>query len=406
VSRISRAEKRSQELAPTRRQLILLAATALGSTLFGRRGLAGPTDQGIGGTGVRPPDEESDRGIGGTGVIGTIRKFGSIVVNDMRIAYPSDVAVRIDGQPATVADLKLGHVVRVAASGDAGAYSTRMIDVTSEVVGPVERRSGKTLTVAGQTVSTSALKGGDRWAVGDRVAVSGLRRTDGTVAASLIEPRPGDGIKVAGPVTQAADGSVRIGNLPLSGASAALIGQRAVVEGTLTEGRLSVLRGTPETELLPRDISRLSVEAYVERHGGNLRLGSGLAVSGSPASLPAGRAVRAVLTTTVGSGGRLSIEGLRAGNRAYPVGPGARGSGRAPGAHDPGARGSDGRGGLGLDRHGAGEQGSRDVGRGQQGGPGSGADRFRPFGGGGPGGFSGPGFGGGFRGGPGGGGRR
>ncbi|TXN24582.1 hypothetical protein [Methylobacterium sp. WL9] len=47
--------------------------------------------------------DPSDRGIGGTGVIGTIRRFGSIVVNDLRIGYPHDVAVRIDGAPARAA---------------------------------------------------------------------------------------------------------------------------------------------------------------------------------------------------------------------------------------------------------------------------------------------------------------
>ncbi|PJI51852.1 hypothetical protein CTI14_52480, partial [Methylobacterium radiotolerans] len=46
---------------------------------------------------------EGDRGIGGTGVIGTIRRFGSIVVNDLRIAYPPEVEVRIDGTAATCA---------------------------------------------------------------------------------------------------------------------------------------------------------------------------------------------------------------------------------------------------------------------------------------------------------------
>ena len=50
---------------------------------------------------LRPPTYEGDRGIGGTGVIGTIRRFGSIVVNDLRIAYPEDVQVHIDGTPAT-----------------------------------------------------------------------------------------------------------------------------------------------------------------------------------------------------------------------------------------------------------------------------------------------------------------
>ena len=121
-----------------RRQLLaLLATTALGTML--RRAGAGPLDQGIGGTGAPPPPEESDPGIGGTGVIGTIRKFGSIIVNDLRIAYPPDVAVLIDGRPALPAELKIGQVVRVDAAGRTGALSTRTINVASEVVGETTR---------------------------------------------------------------------------------------------------------------------------------------------------------------------------------------------------------------------------------------------------------------------------
>ncbi len=49
-------------------------------------------------------------------MIGTIRRFGSIIVNDLRIAYPKDVAVRIDDAPATAADLKIGQSCTCGAS--------------------------------------------------------------------------------------------------------------------------------------------------------------------------------------------------------------------------------------------------------------------------------------------------
>ena len=75
----------------------------------------------------------------GTGVIGTIRRFGSIIVNDLRIAYPPEVEVRIDGAVARAADLKIGHVVHVVARPEGGGLATRRIDVTSEVVGPWRR---------------------------------------------------------------------------------------------------------------------------------------------------------------------------------------------------------------------------------------------------------------------------
>ena len=56
-----------------------------------------------------------DNGIGGTGVVGTIRGFGSIIVNGLRIAYPERVRVKIDGAAARVSDLRVGHVARVIA---------------------------------------------------------------------------------------------------------------------------------------------------------------------------------------------------------------------------------------------------------------------------------------------------
>ncbi|MCX4197091.1 hypothetical protein OMR07_17215, partial [Methylobacterium organophilum] len=123
-------------------RLLAGAATLLPGTI---RSQESPRDQGIGGTGMMRTDEprngslgEGDRGIGGTGVIGTIRRFGSIVVNDLRIAYPPEVEVRIDGTAARAADLKIGQVVHVVARPEGGGLATRRIDVTSEVVGPVE----------------------------------------------------------------------------------------------------------------------------------------------------------------------------------------------------------------------------------------------------------------------------
>jgi hypothetical protein len=373
----------------TRRRLVLLAATALGTSLSNRV-VAGPGDQGIGGTGfsLRPADEESDRGIGGTGVIGTIRKFGSIIVNDLRVAYPPGATVRIDDRPASVADLKLGQVVRVGASrGSDGGLSTHTIDVTSEVVGPVERVTAKSMTVLGQTVSTADLKPAQRWAVGDTVAVSGLRRTDGTIVASLIQPSDGSLTKVAGPVVQEPDGALRIGGLKLTGMNGALIGQRAVVEGHAAGSSLAVVRSSDEATLLPKNIQTLSVEAYVERRGTDLRLGSGLPVNGlSSSDLPSGRSVHAVLTTTVAADGRLSTQSIRAGGKQY----------RAVSTGTSGTR-------IPMDfGHSGGEKplggGAADPGR--RFGPPGGEDpgRFGPRGGG-PGGLGGPG-------GPGGGGRR
>lgn len=384
--------------AVARRKLLRLMLSAALALPVLRRAIGQPDDRGIGGTGFMPGD---DRGIGGTGVIGTIQKFGSIVVNDLRIAYAPDADVRIDGRPANPADLRIGQVVRIAALGSEGAYSTRTIDVTSEVVGPVQRIAGRQLIVLGQTVSTAAIKA-PKVRVGDVVAVSGLRRNDSVIVASLVELRPGAASRVAGPVDVAADGAPSIGRLALSGVSPELIGRRAVLEGQAEGDRFVVSRSVAESSLLA-GVHTLSLESYVERRGDNVSLGSGYALSGADTlAFPADRSVRAVVTATVAGDGRLQLDSVQTGGRTY----GSPSVGRRGGAT--GGRGGTAPGGAAAPGGGRGGAGRvpMDFGhdnRGPGGGMGGGGPAGGFGGGGGPGGFSGPG--GGFGGpGPGGGG--
>jgi len=270
-----------------------------------------PQDRGIGGTGVVPADPDSDRGIGGTGVMGTIRGFGSIIVNGMHVTYAPEVPVRIDGQPRTVSDLKIGQVVRVVAESRNGVLTTGQIDVTSEVVGPVEAIDGTMLRVLGQTVSIEKLGKADQWQNGERVAVFGLRRPDGTIVASLIERRPGGPDKVSGKVIKLRDNSLAIGRLRLAGASPALAGTRVVLEGAYNRGVLEVTQAVRERDLLGRDTRRFSIEAYVERTRNGLRLGSGLEMEGRiSTALPTGSYAPAVVTAVSDQRGRLGFEGI------------------------------------------------------------------------------------------------
>ncbi len=314
----------------SRRSLLALLAALPACICRPARGIAGPGDQGIGGTGLtaspQGDEDDKDRGIGGTGVIGTIRRFGSIIVNDLRIAYPKDVAVRIDGEEASASALKIGQVVRLVALETGGLFSTRRINVTSEVVGPIEKASAKSLTVLGQTVSLARLqKAQGRWRVGDQVAVSGLRRPGGAIVASLIEKRGSRLEQVAGPIGVAADGTPMVGHLKLSGVDASLIGQRAVLRGALANGVFDVAHSESERALLGSQVRKLSIEAYVERSANGLRLGSGLPVSGDDASLPIGHAVLAVLETKVGGGGELRVETVRFDRGGGSAGTGSRG---------------------------------------------------------------------------------
>ncbi|TNC11773.1 hypothetical protein FF100_18690 [Methylobacterium terricola] len=387
----------------TRRGLLRLLSGASWLAVAGPAGAAGDKilDQGIGGTGIRPgPDDEGDRGIGGTGVVGTIRGFGSIIVNDLRIAYPPEVPVTIDGRAARVEDLRVGQVVRALAQPGGGGLSTAGIAVIHEVVGPVQRVGADRLTVLGQAVATAGMPPEmPRPRLGERVAVSGLRRPDGSIAASRIDPAGSAPDLVAGPVRRGPGGALRIGNLPLAGLDPALAGGRAVAEGSLSGSRLAVTRAVSAAEPFGGEARRLSIEAYVTREGGVLRTGAGYAVVGRGGLVPAGGGL-AILDGNAGRGGRLDLDGLRL--RPDPAG---REGGRdAVGSGNPG-RGGPGQGGPGGPRTGphGGSQGGPQGGShgGSLGGPGgrpgpsgrSGPVGEGPFGGAEGGRFGGPGRG-------------
>jgi hypothetical protein len=256
-------------------------------------------DRGIGGTGVVPTDPDGDRGIGGTGVMGTIRGFGSIIVNGLHVTYAPDVPVRIDGEPRAASDLKIGQVVQVVAENRNSVLTTGRIDATSEVVGTIEATRGKTFRVLGQTVSTEKLNGMQQWRRGERVAVFGL-----------IERRAAGPDRVAGRVSKLRDGSLRIGSLRLARVNPTLAGTRVVLEGTQNRGILEVTRAARERDLLG-PVRHVSIEAYVERARNGLHLGSGLEVVGKASvALPAGSYAPAVVTAVSDRRGRLSIEGV------------------------------------------------------------------------------------------------
>ncbi|WP_051955668.1 DUF5666 domain-containing protein [Beijerinckia mobilis] len=379
----------------TRRDWLTHAATSVAALLMARgEGISGPRDQGIGGTGVTESTGGAsqggssssplgDRGIGGTGVVGTIRRFGSIYVNGLRITYPEQVTVKIDGMPARPSDLKLGQVVRVLAREEGSVFSTGRIDVASEVVGPVGSiQSRKSMSVLGQKVSTIGLSKNAKFRVGDTVAVSGLRRPDGTIVASLVEPRAPDSQRITGPVERDADGLPRIGDLRLSGLDPALIGRRAVISGEMSGDAFKVRSAAPESALFDGRPSRLSLETYVERdRGGRLRFGSGWDLQGGhDLVLPQGGGPqRAVVVTQVDSRGQAVIDAI------HPITP----SGLGPGHMDQGhfgqgqmGRGPSGQGpnGYGSAGHGLNGPGGQPAYQGGHNGPGFGGSTQNGFG--------------------------
>ncbi|MCA9512405.1 MAG: hypothetical protein KC560_16975, partial [Myxococcales bacterium] len=159
----------------------------------GHSGAGGTGISGAGGTGLAGTGGTGISGMGGTGVIGTITGFGSVCINGLEVDYDASVDVEVDGRKASVDALAVGQVARIRAIGDGAGLRARAISVETAVAGPIEgfdaatgrlRVMGQSIAIDASTVRAAALD------AGTRVAVSGLRRPDGVVVASRVEPRP------------------------------------------------------------------------------------------------------------------------------------------------------------------------------------------------------------------------
>src|SRR6266702_2331318 len=269
---------------------LLLTGFWLAGTAMARAQVKRGTDQGIGGTGITRGD---DHGIGGTGIVGVIQRFGSIYVNGERVTYASDVPVRIDGEAASPKALRIGQLARVVATRQAdGTLVTRNIAIASEVSGPVESVKGNELTVLGQRIVAGGKD--SKLRVGTQVAVYGLRRTDGVIVASLVEQRQDTSARVTGLIERGPDG-LHIGGLKVNGVDPLLVGQRVQIEGSASQGAMQAARTRIDDFSDLVGASRLSIEAYVQRAGSSLQLGSGLVAHDSSRFGPAAGEARMVV---------------------------------------------------------------------------------------------------------------
>lgn len=390
---------------PARRAFLLLAST-LAATLpaLSRARAQRGGDNGIGGTGYAPPVGERDNGLGGTGVIGTIRRFGSIYVNNARIAYPRNARVTIDGRPARANDLRIGHVVTLLASGPEGGLATQAIAVTHEVVGVVESVSDGQARVLGQDV---ILPRGAKVRQGQTIAVSGLRTPDQTIVASLIEKAPPGRALVTGVVEQNAQGGLMVGNLPMQGLASETMGQRARISGELRDG-VFVASAAEPMAVAPAGARRLLLETYARSDNGAVTTPSGFTAVVDKGARALNGAARVILSAdrntaggwtirranTIGGGPQLPRGPMRGG----PAGPDSPGGAGGPGMGQGGPRGPGGPGGGMAPRGPGGPTGPGAPGGhnlpGWPGAPGGGPGGIGP-GGMGPGGFGPGGFGGG-----------
>ncbi|NGM21654.1 hypothetical protein G3576_16645 [Roseomonas stagni] len=394
-------------------------------------------DRGIGGTGRPAALAGGDRGIGGTGVIGVVTGFASICVNGIAVEHDSHGRpVPRDGGFGPEAPLRAGQVVVIRAAGEGAVLRAEQVAVRQEVVGPVTATRPGGLVVAGRPLAFApALRGGQDWAPGTWIAVSGLARPDGVIEATRIDPAEPGRALLRGVVERDAAG-LRIGpvRLEAGGTGGLVIGVPVVATGTWHDGRLRLDGIEPDLTLVDPlrrfgpETRRLLVEAFVGGSEG-LRLGPGGAVLAADAALglsadaalrPMAEARRLVVEATrQADGGFRAIAAMpppaMSDGDGGPAGPGpASPMGAPPGAAPPGAAppgagfanpgasagGPGGPPGIGDSGPGGGPSGgpAGGPGAGPGGGPGSG-----PGGGPGGGAGSGPGGGGPGGGGPGGG---
>jgi hypothetical protein len=383
---------------PTRRGTLVLLAALVAAACAPAAGPASQVaERGIGGTGV----SSDGGGIGGTGVVGTVTALGSVWVNGLHIEIPPAARITVEGEPAPTGAVGVGHTVAVRVGADGAAESVAVRYAVAGPVATLDRDAGQVI-VMGQRVHVSDLAP-DAWpAVGESVAVSGLRRADGVIEAARLDSWDGArGWLLRGRLTggrSAPPGSVSLDGLRVrlepglalpDEAGRVRLSGRFAADGTAVA---TVVRPVPLNPF-GGAVGRLVVETFTDAQGAPVEapeVAAGLSLPGS---------ARVVIGFRVSGGTDGGLEPVGAvgapapGTRAAPSTRPGPAPTPAPGAAPPGAPGPVG---------GMGGRGGP-SGAGGPGGPGGGGPGGGGPGGGGPGG-GGPGGGGPGGGGPGGGG--
>jgi hypothetical protein len=132
-------------------------------------------------------------------VTGAINGFGSVIVNGVHYDT-SGAEVRIEDQPGTEDDLRVGQVVRIEAEvDDKGGARARLVEQHRLLQGTVQSVDAtcSTMTVAGQVVKIDddtsfddSMTPGTNGCVtvGERVEIHGFADSDGGARATRVEP--------------------------------------------------------------------------------------------------------------------------------------------------------------------------------------------------------------------------
>ncbi|MBH0183227.1 MAG: hypothetical protein HP490_16560 [Nitrospira sp.] len=234
-------------------------------TLFGAIGLAGLLSACSDGSSSASASAGGASGSGSASASGTVTGFGSIIVNGKRFTTEG-TSVSVDGQPSSQwtvgptnrCGLQEGMTVKV--SGSFNGSSNRAVSIVQEdmLEGPITNidAANSQFAVLGQTVlvdDTTKFDSGLNFlalAVGDIVEVSGFVKSDGVIAASFIERKPGTGCtaicEVKGTVRNHNAGlaTFQIGALTVSYDNNTLISDMPVPNGSNWNGLFAEVKGT------------------------------------------------------------------------------------------------------------------------------------------------------------------
>ena len=272
----------------------------------------------------------SGGGIGGTGLVaarGPISGFGSVIVNGIEFSTQG-AHILVNGADATEADLRLGMVVQVSGTREAGSPTARAetIEYARDAEGPAEIvQPGAVLRVLGQTV----ILGPDTRVSGDVtegsvLEVSGLADATGAIRATYVRKKadafePGEEIEVKGTVTEvdaaaqtfrlqgqlvsysAADTRNLPGGRPRNGLSVRVKSVTGVVSGVLIASKVE-----PEEELAPPpEETEAEIEGFVTAVASGTEFSvDGIPVDASAATFKDGG------PTDIALNARVEVEGV------------------------------------------------------------------------------------------------
>ncbi|SMF18432.1 hypothetical protein SAMN02982917_0731 [Azospirillum oryzae] len=318
---------------PLARTLLLTLLLAAGCGPTRDDGLA---DRGIGGTGV----SVADRGIGGTGIVGTVTAFGSVWVNGLRVDLPPTTAVRIEGRPGQPGDVRIGQTVAMTAvPGGPTGLTARTLDVRFAVAGPVERAAAGGALVLGQRIDLAEAEGTTALTAGRWVAVSGLRRPDGVIDATRVDPwDPARGWVLRGRLDAVTPKTLTVAGLTLyrgRGLDGALpeVGGMVRVTGAAAgkaDGSAALTVEPDPFNPFGTTVGALSVETYVDGSGQTVAPGGPRIERANGSAAPARVVIDSLVTSGGGTDGGRAFGAPHLGGRSLPgTDPAARAAGLA-----------------------------------------------------------------------------